>query len=708
MRRNRRKLAAQLLDQQLSQAVDEALTKANIPPPPPPRARQLPAIPAPTPVLSTGLLSAEDTLRRSSRSLSTSTELPLPHFTDFGLSILPHISPSSSTPPPVRSPTPFRTLPAWCPKIPSLTLGDVWRECLPTFFDLSALPEIADGQAGAEKTEPKNAECRDMQVWRPIGVGFGREQSRFFPSRYLRAAEEDDSVVTCKARVRLPPPVGCTLHASDSGPKSVESSSGTLADADEYQPLHQTSQPTTPKHEPAAQTFEHDATEKIIDEASTSNAWRILTVTPSIRSPTVELDNRATTQNIAYSATNATQYAIAQYPSSVDDCPPPYELDGHEVTLPYVHANALTGYSNGSTTTAMPYCYDERRSPSDSGIGLPVVRLSEDYNVGLNELMVNNDDFYRTMPHAAAVPLPKSLPATPFATPPTRSVGDLAAILSVDCVTENEQQNSDAHFRSEQALFLQSPPSQGQDMPKSDSGMDHSSINIADFLKLGHAKHCWCGGCTDEPYYVTADEAACTSSASVVHTAESEVADQEYDDSTLSLVIHPSESEPDCELEALDDANPVEPSGPQMWLAKKASGSVEEDGWLFFHSSETGDHPPSSSTPYLPSSPVLHRQRTNAPTPTIIITSSDSSSQDRSDDYVAVASPTIASPASSGTGPSWLDRVPRRPSSAWEAGLAAYGDEGIGCGFAKALESSWRWGMEDDEEWWDWAVEDDC
>lgn len=541
-----------------------------------------------------------------------------------------------------------------------------------------------------------------MQVWRPIGVGFGREQSRFFPSKNTQSAEEDEAVVDGRARVKLPPPLGCRLHASDSGAISLETQPGATATQEQYGPTHATSLPPIFEHKQDSRASDTETTENFIDETVAANVWRILSTTPPIQSSPVNSDCRS-------SPIDATHYHVAQVHLDDNDCLRPYELEGQAIAVPYVHANSLTGYSNEAESAVAPFRNEESHFLSDSGIGLPILRLSQHYDLSMNELVVDHGIYGHTaLELAAAVPLPPSLPVTPPTTPPTQSVSDIADILPIDCVAESEHLDSDAHFRSEQALFLQSPPLKGQEMSKTHNALDHSSINVADFLKLGHAKQCWCGRCTDEPYFITAEEVEIASPASKALTADDGDDDEDDDGSSLSLVINPSESEPDYDLETLELPSPVDPLTTQTRLESKDSEATEDDGWLFFSSGATQACPSPPPAAYLPSSPILHRQRSRAPTPTIIITSTDISSQDNSDEYVAVASPTVASPASSGTRSSWLDRVPRRPSSAWEAGLAMYGDEGIGCGFAKALESSWRWGMEDDDEWWDWAVEDEC
>lgn len=49
-------------------------------------------------------------------------------------------------------------------------------------------------------------------------------------------------------------------------------------------------------------------------------------------------------------------------------------------------------------------------------------------------------------------------------------------------------EHSDAHFQSEQNLFVHTPSSP-------DSG--HDFIDVASFLEMGHVPHCWCKPCQD-------------------------------------------------------------------------------------------------------------------------------------------------------------------------------------------------------------------
>jgi len=83
MRRNRRKLAAQLLDQQISQAVEETLTKANFPLSPHPPRKVL---------LAPAAIHSDDALLSQPAHLPpTPPELPMPEFSDL---ISEHFHPS--------------------------------------------------------------------------------------------------------------------------------------------------------------------------------------------------------------------------------------------------------------------------------------------------------------------------------------------------------------------------------------------------------------------------------------------------------------------------------------------------------------------------------------------------------------------------------------------------------------------------------------
>jgi hypothetical protein len=321
--------------------------------------------------------------------------------------------------------------------------------------------------------------------------------------------------------------------------------------------------------------------------------------------------------------------------------------------------------------------------------------------VGLNELVVDHDIL---TPASVTLAAGVALPATPPATPPLHPLSDMAAILPVDCITEAEYIHSDAHYCSEQALFSSPLSLSAETLYES---INSSSINVADFLKLGHAKQCWCGHCTDEPYDLARSAANVSISSSATLADRNRAADGDGN-SILSLLLHPSESEPDTESDDLELLNLNEVNNGSA----KYNETVEDEDWLLFSpiAVKSAEQQTSSvSTMYLPSSPILHRQRQHrAPAPTVVITSSGPSANEPSDDYIAVAAPSATATSSTTTSMAWHDMFPRRSSSLWKADLAARENESFELGFAESRRGGWRWGRESEEEWWDWAVEEEC
>jgi hypothetical protein len=715
MRRNRRKLAAQLLDQQLCQAVDETLIKANfLPPPQMHKSGLVPNMTAPMSALST----LGFPLPQAACLPPAPPELPMPNFSAFDLSAFSHFTFSPTTPPPLRTPTPFRTLPKWCPKIPSLTLGDVWRDCLPTFYDLSSLPEPTKPWIVPQsmKQEP----CKDLQVWRPICLGYGRDQSRFFPPRSLPTAEELGIVAGKGVKVKLPPSVACRLHRSDNGIESPRPGIAHAAIAS-FTEKYCMSNPSTPScdQEPRpnstvdkvldtdARMF-YDPANDIVNTIACTPFSQMLKITEDIR-----------TGEMGLSSDDITPYDPERQrladpsPSSHTAEQPPYKIDGREIGLPYVHANSLIGYSNSSDVAETLPSYEQAQFLAESGVGLPIVFSSEPEDmVGLNELVVDHDIMAPILANlAAGVPPTVSLPATPPATLSLHVLSDIATILPIDCITEAEHRDSDAHYYSEQALFNQTPPSITQSAEVLREDVSASSINIADFLELGHAKQCWCGHCTDERYNAprAMENESISSSVTLV---DPDRADDNDDGLTLSLMLNPSESEPDAESNAPELLSLGYPDKIPMKCEDHDIQAVEDDGWLLFSHviSRPGEERfPLASPLYLPSSPTLHRQsEQRAHAPTVIITPSHASANELLNDYVAVAAPTNSADSSTVTKSAGCEMFPRQPRSTRETGLVMYGNEGIGCGFAKAVEGSWRWGRESEEEWWDWAVGEEC
>ncbi|GAB7330015.1 hypothetical protein MBLNU13_g01706t1 [Cladosporium sp. NU13] len=715
MRRNRRKLAAQILDHQLSQAVDETLTKANYAPPPRPclfPTSQNPVTARPQPAYFP----------------SMPPELPPPDFFKFDLAAFPHFTIASTTPPPLRTPTPFRTLPKWCPRIPSLTLGDVWRDSFPTFHDLSSLPEPVEASRAPSGATP--TPCKDLQVWRPIGVGYGRDQSRFFPSRSRSTPEGLSNERGIGVTVKLPPPMACRLHRSDNSASSssatpISQHSVSQAILAAFAEINRINSPPNRRSE-QSQCSTWAKNEKSKPSPTLPNPAGNTLDKPSVNTPE---DVHQTSQTSDTACNNSTSCPTEMMQTTTDaqerqnpaDCyfpryndeQPVYELDGREIEIPYVHANSLTGYSNDQGVLDTILDYEKRQYLADSGVNLNIIISGESREmVGLNELVVDHDIMtpaYTTS--AAGVPLPISLPATPPATPPLHPLSDMATILPVDCITEAEYAHSDAHYCSEQALFS-SPLSLAQSTEMLHGDVDSSSINIADFLKLGHAKQCWCGHCTDEPYDL-ARSGANESISSSATLADWDLDADVEDDLTVSLLLHPSESKHDTES---DDSELLDCSEANNHSTQNDDdvnvATVECEDWLLFSPAAVKpaeESTLSGPTMYLPSSPILHRQRQHrAAAPTVVITTSEPCANEPSDDYITVAAPTTASTSPTTTNMAWHDMFPRRSSSMWNADLATYETKSFGLGSAKARRGSWRWGRESEEEWWDWAVEEEC
>jgi hypothetical protein len=703
MRRNRRKLAAQLLDQQISQAVEETLTKANFPLSPHPPRKVL---------LAPAAIHSDDALLSQPAHLPpTPPELPMPEFSDFNLRAFPSFP--TTNPLSLRTPSPFRALPRWCPRIPSLTLGDVWRDTLPTFHDLSGLPEPAEVKPAMKKLGSEL--CRDVQIWRPIESILGREQSKFFPPIKTPTTDKHDDK---KARVKLPP-IGSkggddathspemSHDASKSSPTSGLKGETAIRLLDRLN----TSLSSAPVSKDNQSSTCALPSSKNKDDGPTSTK---VSTHGAVADEIVDLrhvfpwtQHYESTANAAWLSSANWEDPI-QRPSPEYQCAqPPYELEGCGIGLPYVHANSLTGYSNESEDTVVHLHNHEVSAYVDSMVGLPIMHL-DDGNVGMNELVVDHDIFGPVdLDIADGVPLPVSRPITPPATPPSQSTRNIASLMPIITVIEAEHRQSDAHFYSEQALFSQSPvrPAGSTGRPRNEQRC--GSIDIVDFLKLGHAKQCWCGHCDDKSGNTSLGQDDVQWASSPTLTDETCV----DNDSSLSLILNHSESnfDSDSESEAPELLDFFESDTNDADSESGKIETAEDEDWLVFsRSTQPSCRPSTSSSPlYLPSSPILHIQRQQrASTPTIIITSStDTSADDRADDYVAVP-PTTASVVAQT--PAWHDMFPRRPSSAWKSGLAELSAEPVSRGPAKAVEGSWRWGRQSEEEWWDWAVEEEC
>lgn len=569
LRRNRRKLAAQMLDEQLSQTIDQTLARANIPlpPPPPPRASLMPALPSFSAVLKP-------------------PEVQLPEFPSFDLNSFPQFLSQTSFTSPMKTPSPFYNIPRWCPPIPSLTMHDIWRNSTPSFYDLSSLPEPKETlEEATAKPKDEKKTCMDVQLWQPPMLR-AREHSRFFPSRDLSSGP-----TRLKAHVKLPT-TACKLHASDKGVQTEPTilSEATLPAPRSYESLLLGHYGRPPVEKPMQEDQPHGTLEAVpehpqqaSDEATAANLWRILDARPYGAAVTGTEDTTTASVTPLPMDTSGELEGPLLFTSYEHLYRSPFELDGRE--LPYVHPNSLIGYcnSNPKENLAVPN-YREQIWTDDFGIGLPTVRYAEDLT-GLNELMVDHNMY----PSENISPLPADaqLP-TPEPVSSVLAGSSLLQELPVDYPTEDhERTTSDAHFQSEQALFTQSPPLSLKPL----TDVNRSVISIGDFLKLGHARECWCGFCSDQAETATEND---TSSTKVT------VDDA---DSAISL-------ESDVDSQA---------ATPELIILDEKDAITEaDDGWLLCTDAAAAEE--GRSDLYLPSSPVLHRspESLDAPAPTVI------------------------------------------------------------------------------------------
>lgn len=554
-------------------------------------------------------------------------EIPLPDFPTFDLNSFPQFIQQTSFTPPMRTPSPFHNLPQWCPRIPSLTMSDIWRDSVPTFYDLSSLPEPKEPleEATARLNDEKKP-CMEVQLWQPPALR-GREHSRFFPPQELPS-----NSTRPKAQVKLPANA-CKLHPSDTGIQAVTvtGDDAESSKARSYESLliehygePSIGRPVQGHHSQQTPKAVPDPSEQVSDDATAANLWRILDCQRS---------------GIVSHATESTYSAImtplpAETPGELDAptlfasrehfCQSPFELDGRE--LPYVHSSSLTGYCNANPgeTSAVPD-YQQQTWMDDFGIGAPTVRYAEDLT-GLNELMVDHNTSssrdFQSSPTA-------DLPMVSTMTSPVLAGSSLLQELPADYLAyDSECTPSDAHFQSEQALFAQSPAVTPLSL-KPLTDVNRSAISIGDFLKLGHARDCWCGFCSDQAETSTEDDASSTKVA--VDDADSAIS-LDADTDSDSQAETP-------ELISLDDSDAM---------------TEADDGWLLYTDNVAAEE--GRSDLYLPSSPVLHQPPESPSAPVVTVTS-------HPEGTVPELSKTQRPP--------WGDLFPSRPCSALSSSMAS-------------------------------------
>lgn len=450
-RRNRRKLqAVQALDAQLCRDVEKTLSQARISPP------RNSNLPTPVPVQSPVSIPVP------SPAHVTQTQPQLPYFNFGGLDLIgdcPQLIPSKVDSgywsPSLLTPT----FPSWCPELPSFSSfssgkNTKWSE-FPLFFDLSKLPEPT--------YSPKwDSTGRELQLWRPQPTPppLPKKQSRFF-----------QSTGSPKPTVKLPP-TACKLHADDDG-------------IDER---------TQPKPKTVAESLDQvvraaETARKLKCEQSDKNAanlWEILTSDEYlIRGD----DNDLYPCDLSHQPLDDLYLApCGVYDHRLESVGMPYELDDTEI--PYVHSNSLTGHANERGSEKFPTS-EEDVTLFEAPTNLACI---EDFLGGLNEMVMDpyTDEGY-TDALLAVLNLPP-LPTSPDledTAPLTTDPRRIDSFMVADRGTQTELDTSDAHFKSEQALFH--PQSFTPRTP------DEDLVDVATFLKMGHAGNCWCNDCGEPP-----------------------------------------------------------------------------------------------------------------------------------------------------------------------------------------------------------------
>ncbi|RMY15421.1 hypothetical protein D0867_06834 [Hortaea werneckii] len=513
-RRSRRKLAAQILDDQLSHEIDLTLNKINDLLPFSPGKEETSKTPD-TPE------SPVRTLMRPARrrQLPSPPQLPVLDFPSFNTNIIPQLR----TPPPDGSPAPamrdMPSLPSWCPALPTFTRNGIWSEGLPIFYDLSSLPEPKPTAKSASKVDSRDSvRGKELQLWRG-NLDLKPKVSRFFPR----------TPSPVKPTVKLPP-IACKLHVSEKA----------LPDPSPVPDLEETSFSSRQSAlEKIVQAFKDPVEPKLwldrscsyidagnqpsrkptpLPESSAANLWRILEssrghggdeianwhtvidelkekqASQRIQRPTTAHEVDPTLDYEPYDQTYFDAWQATLDFGKQNDIPA-VELDGKEI--PYVHPNSLVGVANDLAMS--PYMDEHPTSKETEAIYTPLPSPP----IGLNELLIN---------HGVEPPSPPSKQndtaneSTDYPTPSSYSHTTTirADILPTDYIVSQDHSTnaddddeggaktlteSDAHYQSEQTLFFADLPA----LPASPT--EQSVIDVAAFLKMGHAPQCWCAEC---------------------------------------------------------------------------------------------------------------------------------------------------------------------------------------------------------------------
>ncbi|RMY81759.1 hypothetical protein D0862_12244 [Hortaea werneckii] len=527
-RRSRRKLAAQILDDQLSHEIDLTLNKINDLLPFSPDKEEKSKTPE-TPE------SPVRTLMRPARrrQLPSPPQLPGLVFPSFNTDTIPQLR----TPPPDGSPAPairdIPSLPSWCPALPTFTRNDVWSEGLPIFYDLSSLPEPKPTAKLASKVDSRDSvRGKELQLWRG-NLDLKPKVSRFFPR----------TPSPVKPTVKLPP-TACKLHLSEKAlpnPSPVPDLEEELFSSrrSALEKIIQTfKEPVEPKSLLDRSCSDVDAGNQPsrkptpLPESSAANLWRILEssrghhgggVDPYVASfaprpdnhveiaswHTVidELKEKQAGQRIQKLGTPHeidhtldyepySQTYLDAWQATLDfgrqDNVSAIELDGKEI--PYVHPNSLVGVANDLAMS--PYMDEHPTSKETEANYTPLPSPP----TRLNELLIDHEV---EPPSSPSKQKDTANTTEDYPTPSSYSHTTMiiADILPIDYIIDQDHNTddddddggaktlteSDAHYQSEQTLFA--------DLPALPASPEQSVIDVAAFLKLGHAPQCWCSEC---------------------------------------------------------------------------------------------------------------------------------------------------------------------------------------------------------------------
>ncbi|GIZ38465.1 hypothetical protein CKM354_000188200 [Cercospora kikuchii] len=452
-RRNKRKLITQILDEQLSRDIDQALADAKA------TSHPLPAINATPEPLKPSLTF---TWPSWNQVPPTPPQLPVLDFGRLDLRDFPYLTAARPTSSPTR---PFSQprVPEWCPYIPSLMQISGWNGEVPRFTDLSSLPE---------HDEP--LEQDRVQVWRPTPTYQPRKRSRFFPTL----------TTSISAPVVKLPPTGCKLHKADQELQDPESSAWTAACADRLpcfigqsnirdlgdkqtvlsEDMHITDQ----------QRHACEPPEELVALATAANLWRILNEDSTLGDHQLPRNDQETHKHLPSWEYSDDCGGVPIQPIDEER----YELPDNEV--PYVHLNSLTGHANETGQYPRPI--------NHQSLAQSVLYLA--------------DLFATPRSTTPCCELPSYTPSSPglhilgngICLPVEPQVNSLRASH------HDETAQSTEHYASEQELFQ---PEQVP-LPKS---RPQSPCDLERFLSMGHAENCWCRDCAEAPELIEQTEA---------------------------------------------------------------------------------------------------------------------------------------------------------------------------------------------------------